>query len=282
MKMKQAGIFCLAASLLLSAGNFAFTGAVIGAGLYSYVSILALSFFIAGVVLILVSGTLEQRVERKDSVSFSEFKRSFNRNFPGYKTLIADSSFLINYAEAGDELIDYLNSYDVVVPQEVLDEIGGKSRKRNSLLKKIVEANSRRPNGDYKKYLPIAEESLSQGSKAYVRDLVVSVIKGEVEEPRFGDVDYLLYHNAMTQLASKFTVPLEKVPRDNLIKGVNKTLGVSKADAAVLACAMAERDVGESPIVLEKDIDFEEAINYLHNIGKSSGLHYFNVYGRAA
>jgi len=280
MKLKSLGFGFVIFGLFLFSFNLTFTGAVLGVG-FSSLNYFAIFCFIGGIILVFISGGLEQKVYNQN-LSSSEVGRYLDRDFPGDKTLVLDSSFLINYKEDIGGLITYLKSCgDVVVPEEVLREIGGRRRENSSKLRMVVEMNTHRPNINYLNYLDDARVAFGQGEKAYMFDVVEPFLSANKIPPKKEDNVYKDYTDAMRHLNQFLAKKGIINSRESLLKEAKAHWEVSEADVAVLASAMADTKNGKEVIILEADKDFEEAVNYLSNGGEDF-LHYMNPRGKVA
>jgi len=280
MNKRNVGLFFVLVSLVLSSFNLLFTGAVVGAGSVS-LSLVAVVFFVSGVVLIFVGATLEGRVLGEGAVSLSDVEEYVNRGArDGDVTLVVDSSFLIShYYGKEKDLLDFLKRFgDVVIPKEVLAEFSGR---RQRGVKKTLEDGSRLPDDDYLKYMDKAREILGQGEKAYAYDIVYPILSGEEKEPQKGSEEHKEYSLAMNKLKWAVENRGDMSTNDNLMREADRHWAVSDADAAVLAVAMANGERGGEVVILERDKDIEEAVGYLGRIGGNS-FSYVNSYKRVA
>ena len=279
MLIKKIGVFFLVISVFLSFGNFTLTGAVVGASEYSFVNLTAFIFFICGVVVVLVSGALETRVESADMTS-QAIKKVLDRNLPENKSVIVDACYWINHAKEGDGL--YNSFKGSTVPYEVLAELSGRNKRRPSLISKMVESGSVRPDEGYKVYIEKSKDILNQGSKAYTAGILIGVLEGGDPAPLKGDPDYWIYQNAITDINRKLEKNNEEVTPENQAREARWIYGISEGDAAVLASAIHDAKRGKVAVVLSDDGDLKEAVKYLKNTEGIKNILYFNSKGQAA
>lgn len=278
MAFRKLGVIMLVASIWLSFYNFTFTGAVIGGGAYSSLSFMSVFFFIAGVMMVLVSGTLEQRVESVGRIKApSEIYSVINKNFPEVnKVFIADTSFLSTYLN-NLEIVNFLKETgDLVVPSVAIKELGAKKELRPyaEYFKRVSV-----PGGDAgcDKYLNVARAALKSGSKPYYYDILKPHFeKGTV--PQIDSIDREDYDAAIEHLSKR--IEHSHNPKADRRDFLNRHYIPSEADAYILASAIKQlKEDKKIPIILERDEDFEDAIKYLNNVG-FRGVHFMNVRGK--
>ena len=274
MKFRKLGILLLVASIGISSTNFAFTGAVIGAGIYSWLNVLAVVLFIVGVVMTFVSGTLEQRVAVEEGVvEPSEFYNNLSNYVAGSDSVfVVDTSFVGSYTGRGAmEAINYLKSKGrIVVTDSVLKETNDwRSDVRDFLLK-----SSEPPRKGFEQFRSKAREYLGESKKAKYSQQVINIIMGKEGAPSRREAQ--VYMPAVRKIVYSMGKSGKALNGENLQKEIERHWKVSDTDVDVLAAAMAEISEGKEAYVTERDSDFEDAIRE----AKLDRLHYANSYGR--
>lgn len=279
---KRVGLVLVLVSLVISSFNILFTGAVIGVGDFS-LSLIAVVFFIAGVVLIFVGTTLESLVVDEGTVSLSEVVKTIDGIADGEEvSVVLDTSFLGSYSERGVcNLMGDLKRYygGAIVSDSVLGELRGVvSNLRDSVLKQCVM-----PIEGYEKYRGEARKYLEKSRKAFYYDEVIPIILGEKDAPmsRHEAAPYVM---AVKKLMSYVKNSGKELNKKNLINVANRHWKVSDVDVDVLASAIAEVRSGKKVIVAERDVDFEDAVREFRDANSEirDMIYYINSYGVAA
>jgi hypothetical protein len=278
MNYKKVGLSFVILSLIVSLMNIRFTGAVVGAGTYGVLNLLAVVFFLVGVVMIFVSATLENLVIEEGVVNPSEIKQNIeNKNYSNV-SFIVDTSFLGSYSKKGIKVLidEFKERGSVVVPNSVLAELRGPVKE----YKDIVSRNSVAPRNSYKNYLGDARKCLEKSRKAFYHKEIVPIILGEKEPPksRHAAAPYI---NMVKKLINALNDKGMVLNRENLVKESARHWKVSDTDVDVLATALAEAAEGKTAVIVEKDVDFEDAIKSLveTNNPLRKKVHYVNAYG---
>lgn len=275
MDYRKVGICFIIVSSIFSFSNLAFTGAVIGVESYGFFNILAIVFFLVGVVMVFVSGTLEQKVASEEGVvEPSEFYNNLhNYSVAGDKVFIIDNSFVASYNHRGvkESIINLRKEGTIVVTDSALKEIGG------GQLRDFILKNSEPPLDNYESFKLSARECLEKSRKAFYYNEVVPIILGEKEPPKTRrEADkYMVPVRKVVKSMNQKNIPLTK---ENLMKNMDSHWNVSDTDVDILAAAMAEANEGREAFVAERDVDFEDAIKF----SGREHLHYANAYGRVA
>jgi len=280
MNKRNVGLFFVLVSLVLSSFNILFTGAVVGVGDVS-LNLVAVVFFMVGVVLIFVSSTLESLVVAEDTVSPSEVIRKIEAIASGEDvTVVVDTSFLGAYSVEGVRSLmkglrdDYGGG---AVSDSVLGELRGPAKDlRNLVLKQSVM-----PVEGYEEYKGEARGYLEKSRKAFYYKNVIPIILGKKKAPESR-------HEAAPYVAAvKKLIGYTKgkpLNRNNLVAAANRHWKVSDVDVDVLAVAIAEARSGRKVIIAERDVDFEDAVDLVREADPIFGslIHYVNCYGEAA
>lgn len=285
MNIKRVGIVFVVVSVLIALMNITLTGAVVGAGqAMGFWSIISLVSFVLGIFLLINSSGLETIVEEPEVdvsgvVSKEKIFKIFETNFPyAAPKAVVDSSFLISYFKDMKEMVDYLGDRtDVIVPEEVIDEFGGK---RQGAIRDFLREETKRPDKGYKKHMAHAREVLNMGEKAYLYEIVEGILSGKDEMPLDGSEELKEYSLGIDKLKRNLVNNNVKVTDENLLAEAKKHWAVSDADAAVLAVAMHYESKGERSLIMEKDKDFEEAVRYIRTVDDVRGISYINAYGK--
>lgn len=228
--------------------------------------------------MIFVSTALENLVIEGGVVNPSEIKKNIeNKNYSDV-SFIVDTSFWSSYSKKGIKvLIDgFKESGSVVVPNSVLAELRGPVEE----YKDIVSKNSVAPMDSYKNYLGDARKYLEKSRKAFYHKEIVPIILGEKEPPksRRAATPYISTVKKLINALNEKGIVLN---RENLVKESAKHWKVSDTDVEVLATALAEATEGRTAVVVEKDVDFEDAIKSLVETNNPLGkrVHYVSAYG---
>jgi len=277
MNKRNVGLFFVLVSLLLSSFNLLFTGAVVGISGVS-LNLIAVVFFVAGVVLIFVGARLETLVVEEGMVSLPEVMERIKGVAGENAAVVVDTSFFMTYGEGNiHNLMDDLkNSYGgAIVNESVLDEL------RESL-RNPVSNQSFIPMEGYEKYKEEVRGYLKKSDKAFAYEELIPIILGEKEAPR-SRREAVPYIEGTKKLIKQLN---GKAPtRDNLVAVAdNRHWKVSDADVDVLAAALAEAKSGQNVVIAEKDVDFEYAVREVKRVDSELGklIHCVNPYADAA
>jgi hypothetical protein len=280
MNMKKVGIVFVLASIMFSLGNLTLTGAVIGAGspVGSWGIVAIVSFIIGMFLLVNDSGleTIVRKSHRSSSgvVSKDIIFKTFEKNFPyAAPTMVLDTSFLVTYSNDRREMVDYLKAQgDVIVPEEVINEF---NEKEQSHIINYLKKETKRPDEGYRQYLDHAWEVLNTGKKATFYDIII----GKEDMPGEGTKTRKDYALAINKLKGFIIDDGKRVSDENILKKAKKHWPVSKADAAVLAVTMFYENQGQRSMIMEKDSDFKEAVEYMQRNDGVKGISCFDAYG---
>jgi RNA polymerase-interacting CarD/CdnL/TRCF family regulator len=281
MKFRNLGILLLLVSIGLSSSNFVFTGAVIGVEVYSFLNVLAIVFFILGVVVVFTSWTLEERakLDKNFTMAPEQIYARLNREFPeNNKVLVADTSFISRYLDHLEFLGFMKENARLIIPEQVLEEVGRikGAESRVDFLRKSSDLSD----VDYKKYLDVAQDVLKKGRKHLDYTLLEPIILGKVSEHELDIEDKKVYDEAVKNLKRELDLAGLPDTKSTRRRHIETHWKMSETDAVVLAHAIAEKQKGRTPIILERDSDFEDAIKYMGGKGVN-GVYYLNSKGKS-
>ncbi len=270
MRVRGIGVCFIVLSILISLTNVSFTGAVVGVGLYGFLNLVAVAFFLAGIVMLFASGTLEQ-VADSSAISPGELMERVDNVGPhGDKVVVADTSALGVYTKRGIcVLMDGLSEKygGAVIPGSVLRELRGPvADLRDPVLKRSVP-----PFDNYKLFLGEARECLETSRKAFYHHEIIPIILGEKEAPS-SRREAAPYIAAVKKLMRDIFSSGKALNRRNLVGESERHWKVSDTDVDVLAAAMAEASRGRDAILVERDVDFKYAVGALRRKNPKLGF----------
>ncbi len=270
------GIGLIFAGILIIAFARILTGAVVGVKQENYLGIFGVLVLVAGILLVLITKTLEERVGIRELESRIRKKEQDRKKI----SLILDTSAILSYNK--EEIEEILMNYEnVFIPDSVLKEI------RSFDVRKMVEANSEDIEG-YEKYRKIARVYLEKTDKPQLRKELLPYLKDErvissgSERVKINKLTERLRRTMLKEkgLDEEGVRYLRSDKRD--ILDYLKNCNVSKIDVDVLAMALYEARCGQHAIVGERDIDLRQAIDLIKKehpkLGKN--LDYVEVYER--
>ena len=282
MNKKNIGLFFVLVSLVLSSFNLLFTGAVVGAGSVS-LSLVAVVFFIAGVVLIFIGATLEALVVAENIASPSEVMSRIRDVANGEDVaVVTDTSFWGAYSKEGVNILldDLQKNYGgAVVSDYVLGELRGVTK---DLREPVLRGSVMLVEG-YEKYREQARNCLEKSRKAFYYNDVIPIILGKKEAPKSRN-EAAPYVAAVKKLISHVKSNYMEMSKKNLVVVADKHCRVSDVDVDVFAAALAEVNSGRKAIVAERDVNFEDALEGLREVDPKLGsrIYCVNCYKKVA
>ncbi len=280
MNKRNVGLFFVLASLFISSFNIFFTGAVVGAGSVS-LSLVAVVFFIVGVVLIFTGATLETLVVAENTVSPFEIVKRIE-DVAGVDVVVVDTSLLGAYSVEGvRDLMGDLKKYGdgAIVSDSVLGELRGTVKNlRDPVLKHSVA-----PAEGYEKHREEARGYLENSKKAFYYEEIIPIILGEKKAP--GSRHEAASYVAATKKLIRYVEESGKeLNRENLVDVAERHWKVSEVDVDVFAAVLAEAKSGRKVVIAERDVDFEDAVREVKKADPKLGslINYVNCYREAA
>ena len=282
MRFRKLGVGFVLVSILISLGNICFTGAVVGGESSGFFSLVSIVFFIGGVVMIFVSGTLEKRVLTKEGIvdpGTVMDRISYVKGGEEGTVVVGDTSFFGSFNDRDVRILmgDLDEKYGKpVVVDSVLDDLKLTRKKRD-----IVLNGSVTPSDDYKSCLKEARRYLEGTKKASHYREIVAIAKGRKKPSRREAAKYkVVVEKLAGNLISKGKAPTI----DNLVEEAKSHWKVSDADVDVLAAAISEARKGRVAVLLGKDSHFKDALGVLKKKDSKLGdrIHYINPYASAA
>ncbi len=248
---------------------FSMTGAVIDittavSRVWAFIG-LAMILGGAGLLISRNTGGLETIIGdvASNMVSTSEMIKRINQIEPDDKkrALVLDTSAIITYENGIKDILD--NYKDVIAPDEVLDEI------HNKYLFNLIEDNTVSVD-DYEKYQDMARDYLAKTDKPRIREELLPYLSGgKTIESGSEQVRINKMTKNIRGIMGKegYDLELAKATPDTVLELVKEYLDkhcqVSDADVDVLAMAINRAKNGHHAIVMEKDVDFNQAIDLI-------------------
>ncbi len=264
-----AGIFIIASARVL-------TGAVVGVKPENYLGIFGVLVLAGGILLVLITKTLEERV------GIEKFETRIRKKEHDKKktSLILDTSAILPYSEGEiEELL--MSNENVFVPDSVLEEIN------DFEIKKALENNSKNIEG-YEKYRKVSRGYLERTDKPQLRRELLLYLKGEKvissgsEKVRINKLTERLRRTMLKEKGlDEGGAMYLRFDRSDILDYL-QNCGVSEADVDVLAMALYEARGGQHAIIGERDIHLRQAVDLIKKehpkLGKK--LDYVEVYGK--